>query len=598
MTSTFSTVINCDFEYEVDLGNMPKPLCMVAEILDENLHHVRTIRMWRGEFGASPPFPIGPDALFCCYAGAPAELACFMQLGWSFPVHVFDQWTAYLAASNFLKRRDEDKVREPKDLATACRAYGLDGWHGINKDRISAALGEGRWREYGKEAVLAYCSEDVRMSVLLLREQLRGRGRLVPADTDKVIHWSNYSAKAVARIQARGVPLDMELWNLIQENKLTVVRELIRRFDPSYDDDEPICNEDGEFSRARFEAWLARREIYAWPRKPSGELGLRDDDFKLMAHLPGIEGLRALRGSLNFILRTRMPIGRDGRSRCSLFPFNTTTGRNAHSRSIFNAHSGMRSLIKFPRDAIGAYLDFRTQEMGIAAALSGDEQLHRDYLDGDIYHSLAKMCGLTTDPDRHRWKAEHPDDRQRMKSLLLGVNYGMKIRSVARGLDRHPVVASAIMEKHRLLYPVFWRWLEQVVLDAMQDRKIESAFGWPLRLTSSPNERTLFNYKMQSLGGDMLRIAAVGLDAAGIVPVMLVHDGILLEETDPSRIKQAREIMLSAGRQVCGFEIGVDVDKELRDGARFRDKRESSIKLWGTIMDALRSVGVTLPDGV
>jgi hypothetical protein len=42
-----------------------------------------------------------------------------------------------------------------------------------------------------------------------------------------VIHWSEYSAKAVAKIQARGMPIDVPLWNLVQENKDAVIAELL-----------------------------------------------------------------------------------------------------------------------------------------------------------------------------------------------------------------------------------------------------------------------------------------------------------------------------------------------------------------------------------
>jgi hypothetical protein len=49
----------------------------------------------------------------------------------------------------------------------------------------------------------------------------------------------------------------------------------------------------------------------------------------------------------------------------------------------------------FPPGSIGAYLDYRTQEVGVAAVWSGDEALKRDYAAGDIYHALARMCGLT-----------------------------------------------------------------------------------------------------------------------------------------------------------------------------------------------------------
>jgi DNA polymerase-1 len=125
--------------------------------------------------------------------------------------------------------------------------------------------------------------------------------------------------------------------------------------------------------------------------------------------VPGIEGLHALRKSLGVIVRARLPIGRDGRNRPSLFPFGTATGRNAHAKSLFNAHAGMRSFMAFPPDAIGVYLDWRTQEVGIAAALSGDPALMADYQAGDVYHGLARLCGLTDDHDAARWKAQNPD---------------------------------------------------------------------------------------------------------------------------------------------------------------------------------------------
>ena len=240
---------------------------MVAYVLDENLRHVRTIRLWRGEFGTAPPFDIGPDTLFVAYS-AWAEMTCFKLLGWQFPVHIFDLHTAYLAASNILLPYNPDEVRKKprKRLSDACRAYGIEGWEHIDKEAIAKDIGEGRWREYGREHVFEYCEEDVRMSVLLLRAQLRdcdqrGHTLLPAADVERVLHWSNYSAKAVAQIQARGMPIDVALWNLVQENKAAVIGELLRQFDPSYGSDDPIYTPDGEWSYARFERWLVRTGV-------------------------------------------------------------------------------------------------------------------------------------------------------------------------------------------------------------------------------------------------------------------------------------------------------------------------------------------------
>ena len=325
----------------------------------------------------------------------------------------------------------------------------------------------------------------------------------------------------------------------------------------------------------------------------SGKLDIDSDAFRMMYGIPGVEALHALRDSIGFIVRARLPIGPDRRNRPSLFPFATATGRNAHAKSLFNAHAGVRSFMLFPPDTIGAYLDWRTQEVGIAAAQSGDQELMDAYAGGDVYHALGWLCGLTNDTNAKRWKAENQAQRQIMKALQLGINYGMGVPSLARGLDRHPLIASAIIERHRREYPRFWQWRANMVEAAMLERRIESVFGWPLRISTSPNVRTLYNFPMQSGGAEMLRLAAWRMCDAGIVPIMLIHDGILLEETDPERVAHAKEIMLQAGRDVCdGFEIGVDTDQLLKGGARYYDKRPMAKKMWSTIMNALAAVGV------
>ena len=494
--SNFGAVIVCDFEYEVAPGDLPNVLCMVAQVLDENLQHLRTIRLWRGEFGSIPPFDIGADTLFVAYS-AWAEMTCFKVLGWNFPKYIFDQHTAYLAASNILLPYSPDEVRKKprKRLSDACRAYGIDGWELIDKESIAKAIGDGTWREhYNPEQILNYCAEDVRMETLLLRAQLRGHDKLLPADTARILHWSNYSAKCVALVQARGMPIDMELWNLVQENKAAVVGELLRRFDPSYGSESPIYTPEGEWSYDRFESWLMQTGVIAWPRLDSGRLNIDGDAFRMMFHMPGIEGLHALRDSLGFIVKAKLPIGRDGRNRPSLFPFGTATGRNAHAKSPYNAHAGVRSFMVFPRNSIGAYLDWRAQEVGVAAAHSDDKNLINDYR-ADVYHALALLCGLTKETDPIQWKKNNPEVRNRMKTLQLGINYGMGVPSLARGLDRHPLIASEIIERHKRRYPRFWQWRANMVQAAMLERKIESVFSWPLYLSTSPNQRTLLTFR-------------------------------------------------------------------------------------------------------
>ena len=320
-----------------------------------------------------------------------------------------------------------------------------------------------------------YCEEDVRKSSELFRRQVTGYRDRAPVDVERVLSWSEYSAKAVARIQARGMPIDMPLWNLVQENKAAVVTALIQRFDPSYIDGaaERIYTIDGEWSDARFEQWLVHAGIPAWPRLASGKIQIDSDAFRMMypAHI------RRSRVCTRCATRWASSCGRGFRSAATAATdhayFRSAPPPGAMRRPNQSVQCARLDALLhgIPEGSIAVYLDWRTQEIGVAAARSGDEQLTDDYSGGDIYHALALMCGLTNDTDIKRWKAEQQPQRQRMKALQLGISYGMGVRSLSSGLDRHPLIASEVILRHKQRYPQFWEWRAERVQRAMLERQ-------------------------------------------------------------------------------------------------------------------------------
>ena len=82
-----------DFEFTAPPGERPTPICLVAR----ELRSGRTIRLWHDQFGPTPPFPIGTDALFIAYT-ASAELNCFRVLGWPMPARILDLYTSFATA--------------------------------------------------------------------------------------------------------------------------------------------------------------------------------------------------------------------------------------------------------------------------------------------------------------------------------------------------------------------------------------------------------------------------------------------------------------------------------------------------------------------
>ena len=191
-----------------------------------------------------------------------------LVLGWRFPVHVYDLHTAYLATSNILLPYDPDEVRKKprKRLSDACRAYGIEGWENIDKPEMAKAIGEGRWREYGREAVFDYCEEDVRNSAELLRRQIAGHGNRAPVDPEL--------RHALERLQrqdrrADSGPRHADRHAAVESGageQAAVIAALIARFDPSQGSEDPIYSPDGEWSSWRFEHWLVAAGITEWPR--------------------------------------------------------------------------------------------------------------------------------------------------------------------------------------------------------------------------------------------------------------------------------------------------------------------------------------------
>src|SRR5215208_6402244 len=186
----------------------------------------------------------------------------------------------------------------------------------------------------------------------------------------------------------------------------------------------------------------------------------------------------------------------------------------------------LRSLIKPAPGMALAYVDFSSQEMGIAAALSGDPALIEAYRSGDVYLSFAKRAGLAP-PDAT--KATHGELRDRCKAVVLGTLYGMGQETLARRIGRPPCEARELLRLHKESYPRFWRWSDDTVASAVLNGRIETVFGWRLHVGAEFNARSLMNFPMQANGAEMMRLAGSLATERGIAVCAPVHDAFLIE---------------------------------------------------------------------
>lgn len=548
-------------------GNPPQPVCMVAREFTSG----RTLRLWRDELAgpAAAPFPSDESALFVAYY-ASAEIGCFLTLGWPVPVNILDLFIS------FRRQTNGKPIPSGNGLLGALAWHGLDALAGDTKDAMrDLVLRGGPWDAAEQRAILDYCESDV-----------QALARLLPAMADE-IDWSRallqgrYAA-AVAHIEHNGVPLDANTLAALKNGWQGIQHSLIAAVDADFG-----VYEGTRFKLERFERYLAANQI-AWPRLPTGGLDLQDDTFKDMARMyPQLAPLRELRGALSQMRLSELAVGEDGRNRCLLSMFRSKTGRNqpSNSRFIFGPSVWLRGLIQ-PAEGYGlAYVDWSQQEFGIAAALSGDDNMMAAYRSGDPYLAFAKQAGAVP-PDAT--KKSHKAAREQFKACVLAVQYGMGAESLACRIAQPVARARELLELHRRTYRRFWAWSEGVLHQALLGGRLWTTYGWQIYTGDKPNDRSLRNFPMQANGAEMLRLACIRLIADGVRICAPVHDAILIEaplaELD-AVVAHTQAIMRQASAAVLGgFMLESDA-KVVRAPERYMDER--GVQMWNTVMAQL-----------
>jgi hypothetical protein len=325
----------------------------------------------------------------------------------------------------------------------------------------------------------------------------------------------------------------------------------------------------------------------AWPLTPkTGRPSFDKDILKDMCRLyPRLNLLREAKGAVGKVRPVDFDIGSDGRCRSPLYAFGTITGRNAPRRFPFAPSISTRSFIRaFPGRAL-AYLDYTGQEIGLGAAYSGDRRMQHSYTSGDFYLATAKEFGVAP-ADATK---THPA-REAMKTLSLGINYGMSAFGLAHRLNIGFAEAEDLLARHRAAYPDFWAYSDAMVNAGMFNGRLVSTFGWQLQVAEDTSSRSLRNFQMQAGGGDLLRLAVVGLRAAGINVAATIHDAVLIEaavEDIEAHVAAAKAIMVAASEVVTGgFPIQV-AHKIFGPGQRYYDPRGTP--LWNRIVRFLRA---------
>ena len=559
-TTPFKHVIYVDLEFQSKNGNRPWPVCMVVSDAPTG----QTKRYWRDELVSmnEAPFDTGTDAVMVAYA-AQAELSCFLTLGWKLPVNVLDLYAEYRVETNGRGLH--------ASLLSALASYGLAHIDAGEKEAMRDLVLRGGWSRAEQEAILKYCESDVDALVALL-------AAMSPEiDWPRALLRGRYTA-AVARMEHSGVPIDARLLRAVDQEWRTVKKQLVAEVDQGYGVYHGLTFKTDLFSR-----WLRRNNI-PWRRLKSGLLDLSDDTFKIQEQAWPILGpLRQLRQSLGQIRFDGLRVGYDGRTRTSLRPFGSITGRNQPSTTkfAFGPAKWTRGFIRPPEGYGIAYIDFSSQEIGLAAGLSQDERLISAYNEDDPYIAFAKDAKLVpADATKH----SHPTIRDRCKAVVLGQNYGMGAQSIAMQAGISLAEARELIGLHKRTYRIFWKWSDETVSSALLTLRMQTVYGWRRQVTSRDKVTSLMNFPMQANGAEMMRVAAIGATEAGIDVCAPIHDAFLIAaplERLNDDVAKMQSIMTQAGTVVAGLPIKTEA-KIFRFPDRYMEER--GIEMWNRVV--------------
>jgi DNA polymerase family A len=585
VVSGFEEIVLADFEFVSKPGERPDVVCLGAR----ELRSGRTFRLWRNQLGTTPPYRVDNKTLFVCFV-ANAELGCHLALGWPLPKNVLDLSPEFRCITN------GGIVPAGKGLLGALAYYGFDDRDAKFKDSIRKRIIEGwPFTDEERELILRYVMSDVDALEQLLPKML-------PHIDIRLALYRGESVATHALMEHRGVPIDMQIFSCLADKDTwrNVRDDLVPTINARYGVYVQDKAGNWTFSAARFGEYLAREGI-AWPLLETGKLNLKRKTFEDMAKgHPQLEDLRQLRHARDKMRKVKLAVGADGRNRTVLWPFKSKTSRTQPKASqwIFSPAVWLRSLIKPGPGQAVAYVDWSAMEFLIAAALSdghcGPVNTMLDmYKSGDPYLAFAKIVGAVP---ADATKKSHGVVRDRYKTGILAIQYGISAETLAGRLGITKFEAQQMINQHREIFAQYWAWSDDWLAAALNTGIMRTAFGWTCHTgITELNARSIRNWPIQADGGEILRIACILATRNALELVAPVHDALLLQapiggiEKDVALL---RDIMCRAGRVVLGTGIELRTDCTIvRYPDRYIDKR--GIQMWDRVLELLAEQTVT-----
>ena len=577
-----AVIVDSEFDAKKGRGERPGfPVCICAiEVLADGREIEHRLA---APYPARPPWDRGDPYVTIGFALG-AEAGSFMHAFPSCPLPspAIDLYAEYMVLHNSEMCRGDEGKKPGPSLIQACQRYRVASMEVAYKDEMrSLAYTKTDHTPEEIAALQDYCLGDDGRSTQRLFRAMRPRLDLARAPIRGAFMMQ------IERMRWRDYPIDVPLYRRAERHAPTITAKMRIGLNHKLGAEVYFG---GVFKRAAMFRLMRQRGIPIPIDPKTGKFSCATKLLKPMIETyPELKIFYEDKRMIDALMRLGLEIGSDGRHRVWLNPFGTKTGRNnPTTKALWGLPHTMRSFMRVTTPGMAiAQVDFSSEHIGIAAALSGDPLLMADYLSGDPYRQFAAAALGVTDPTELQ--------RQVYKACVLGRIFGMGADTLARNLGILRSQAQRILDQMRARYPVLNAWLERVLVKAAHLIPITCTLGWSLTASGRPGEeRTFLNFPMQGNESELLRLVFA---RAGDLPIIgCAHDSFILEDR-ADRIEQTvwkmQEVMRAASRDLLGgFELRADC-KLAKDVTRYPDRfidkreREDGMQHWNWLMQLI-----------
>jgi hypothetical protein len=349
-----------------------------------------------------------------------------------------------------------------------------------------------------------------------------------------------------------GYPIDNEATENFAASTKHIIKELQHEIAGLFPDIKPFVwdKKQGKYVQkmANIRGWVEAQGHENWMKTDTGAISLKAEAFERHyghRHTYPTDCLAAQMmrfGRVKQSLNGFMPgskrsfwdyVGSDGRVRpyMGIYVAQSARSQPAATGFIPLKSAWMRSLIRPKVGRSIVAVDYAQQEFLLAALVSKDEAMIAAYHTGDPYLHTAKIAGAIPIDGTIE---EYGDIRDKFKSTVLGIQYGMMYKSLSRkitgdtGKFCSEEEAQALIEMFEDAYPDYQDWKRDTLEDYQDDGYLKLPCGWVM-WGDNDNERSVGNFPIQGFGSSVMRKAVSLAQDHGLEVIFTLHDALYIE---------------------------------------------------------------------